>query len=338
MTPRDRVYEALRFRETDIVPYEVGFTWGAYQKLAEYYGDPDFIGKIGNHLAGLSHRKSVPYAEVRPGCFEDEWGVVWNRTIDRDIGVVENRVIAEPTLKDIEFPDPATFGLEAMYAEMIRQNPDRFRVGSIGFSLFERAWTLRGMDQLLMDMLDRPAFVHELLDAITDVNMKHIEIAVAQDIDAVQFGDDWGSQRGVIMGAALWREFIKPRVARMYGRVREAGKFVFIHSCGDVKELLPDLVEFGLNVFNPFQPEVMDIFETKKRYYGRLSFYGGISVQTLLPRGTPDEIRRETRRLLEVLGRGGGYIASPSHAIPSDVPVENMAAMIEVLRDQPQAR
>ena len=99
--------------------------------------------------------------------------------------------------------------------------------------------------------------------------------------------------------------------------------------------MLPDLVEIGLNIFNPFQPETMDIFETKKRYYGKLSFYGGISVQTLLPRGTPDDVRRETKRLLDVLGEGGGYIASPSHDVPVDVPPENMAAMIEVLQTQP---
>lgn len=98
--------------------------------------------------------------------------------------------------------------------------------------------------------------------------------------------------------------------------------------------ILPDLVEIGLNVFNPFQPEVMDIFETKNRYYGQLSFYGGISVQHLLPHGTPDEVRRETRRLLKLLGKGGGYIASPSHSVPGDVPVDNLLALIETLQNQ----
>ena len=165
--------------------------------------------------------------------------------------------------------------------------------------------------------------------------MAHLDIALAHDIDCLLFGDDWGSQSGLIMGPKLWREFIKPRVAKMYERVSSAGKYVAIHSCGDVRAVLPDLVEIGLNIFNPFQPETMDIFETKKRYYGKLSFYGGISVQTLLPRGTSDDVRRETKRLLEVLGEGGGYIASPSHDVPVDVPPENMAAMIEVLQNQP---
>lgn len=209
-------------------------------------------------------------------------------------------------------------------------------MASIGFSLFERAWTLRGFEQLLVDMIESPEFVHSLLDRITEVNLAQIDFALKHDVDCVRFGDDWGSQNGLIMGPALWREFIKPRIAKMYKRVRDAGKYVMIHCCGDVKAILPDLVECGLNIFNPFQPEVMDIFETKKQYYGQLSFFGGISVQRLLPLGAPDEVRRETRRLLEVLGKGGGYIASPSHDIPADVPVENMVAMIEVLTEQKQ--
>jgi uroporphyrinogen decarboxylase len=324
----------VRFQDTDIVPYTITFTAGAKQKLADYYGDPDFENKIGNHLARFSHRKLVKWTEVKPGHFRDEWGVVWNRTVDKDIGVTENRILPEPTLEGIVVPDPATQGLAEAYPKFIADNQDKFRITSIGFALFERAWALRRMDQLLVDMLDNPDFVHALFDLITEVDMRHLDIALTQDIDCVYFGDDWGSQAGLIMGPGLWREFIKPYVAKLYGRVRDAGKFVAIHSCGDVKQILPDLVDIGLNIFNPFQPEVMDIYETKKRYYGELSFYGGISVQHLLPHGTPEEVREETRKLLRILGAGGGYIASPSHDVPSDVPPENLAAMIDVLQNQ----
>lgn len=334
MTPRERVYRAIQFQGTDIVPYHVDFTAGAHRNLAEYYGDPDFQGKIGNHLAKFSHDGLMGWTEVRPGHFRDAWGVVWNRTVDKDIGIVENRAIPDRSLTDLDVPDPRSSRIPDAYPEFIAQNPELFRVASVGFSLFERAWTLRGMEQLLVDMLEAPEFVHELLDRITEVNLRHIDIALAHDVDCVLFGDDWGSQRGLIMGPSLWREFIKPRMAKMLGRVREAGRYTGLHSCGDAKEVLPDLVEIGLNIFNPFQPETMDMFETKKRYHGRLSFYGGISVQSLLPHGTPDEVRRETRRLLDVLGAGGGYIASPSHAVPVDVSAQNMAAMIEVLRGQ----
>jgi uroporphyrinogen decarboxylase len=334
MTERERVYRAIRFEDTDIVPYHVSFTAGARRNLADFYGDPAFETQLGNHLAMISHGHLAPWTEVKPGHFRDEWGVIWNRTVDKDIGCVDNQVLSGPSLQGFLFPEPDVPTLQKAYEEFVPRNQDKFRVASLGFSLFERAWTLRGFEQVLVDMLQSPAFVHEFLDRIVEYNLKHIEIALAHDIDCVRFGDDWGSQTGLIMGPDLWREFIKPRIKRMYDRVHQAGKYVMIHCCGDVKAILPDLAEVGVNIFNPFQPEVMDIFETKKRYHRRLSFFGGISVQRLLPLGTPDEVRRETEKLLRMLGRGGGYIASPSHDIPVDVPAENMAAMIDVLRSQ----
>ncbi len=334
MTPRERVLRAVQFQDTDIVPYHVTFTVPAREKLAAYYGDSDFQSKIGNHFGFLYRGADAPCVEIEPGYERDAWGVIWNRTVDKDIGCVENCVLPEPSLKGWEPPALDKLQLKRLFQARAAESQDKFRIVSLGFALFERAWTLRGMEQLLMDMIESPEFVHELFDRITEYNLAFIDTALECDIDCMRFGDDWGSQSGLIMGPTLWREFIKPCIARMYKRARDAGKYVMIHSCGDVDELFPELVDIGLNIFNPFQPEVMDVFETKKAYYGRLSFYGGISVQRLLPHGTPDDVRREVRRLLDELGKGGGYIACPSHDVPSDVSAENMAAMIEVLQNQ----
>ncbi|MGD0111836.1 MAG: uroporphyrinogen decarboxylase family protein [Armatimonadota bacterium] len=334
MTNRERVHQAIQFRATHIVPHQVEFTVLARQKFAQFVGDPDFEETIGNHLAVLSHRRAAKWIEAEPGHLMDEWGVIWNRTIDKDIGVVENQVLPEASLREFAVPNPASPEVIAAYPGFIERNRDRFRMAGMGMSLFERAWSLRGMDNLLVDMLQAPRFVHELLDRILEFNLAQLDLILSRDIDAVHFGDDWGSQGGLIMGPALWREFIKPRIAQMYAPVRQAGKRVSIHCCGDVKEILPDLVEVGLDLFNPFQPETMDVFETKKRYCGQLSFYGGISLQHLLPHGTPDQIRSEVKVLLSTLGEGGGYIASPSHAVTVDVPCENLVALIEVFQDQ----
>jgi len=337
VTPRECILSALQFQDTDIVPYHITFTKEAHAKMVDYYGDDRFEDKIGNHMAILSHRKAFPWDEISPGHLRDEWGVVWNRTVDKDIGVVENRILPERDLKNWSPPNPDNPILLGRYRSFIADNQDKFRVASMGFSLFERSWSLRGMENMLMDMIEAPEFVHELLGRITEYNLAQIDWTVKKDVDCIMFGDDWGSQSGIIMGPGLWREFIKPCLAKMYKRVRDGGKYVMIHSCGDVKSLFPELIECGLNVFNPFQPETMDVYETKAEYQGRLAFYGGISVQRLLPFGTPDEVRVETTKLARTLGRGGGYIASPSHAIPSDVPAENIAAMIEVLEAGVQA-
>jgi uroporphyrinogen decarboxylase len=135
------------------------------------------------------------------------------------------------------------------------------------------------------------------------------------------------------MGPKLWREFIFPNLKRMYSVVKNAGKHVSIHSCGDVKELFDDLISIGVDCFSPFQPEVMDVFELMDAYRGRLSFHGGLSTQQILPYGSKEDVRAETKKLIAA-GRKGSYIFSPSHAVESDVPLDNMLIFIEELNLQ----
>ncbi len=196
------------------------------------------------------------------------------------------------------------------------------------------AWTLRGVQNLLMDFHDHPKFVRELLNTIADYNIAQMKEALKFDIDAVYFGDDWGQQRGLQMGPKLWREFIYPILEHMVRAVREGGKYVFIHSCGDVDELFDDLIDIGVNCFNPFQPEVMDVSTLFQKYRRRLIFHGGLSTQKTLPYGTIEQVRAETRRLLQ-MGREGGYIFAPAHDVEGDVPLENILAFIELLLGQP---
>lgn len=334
MTVRERVIAALEHRQPDRTPYHVGFTEPSRQAMAAWYGDPRFEEKLGNCLLMLGTEPEGAWREVRPGIWVDQFGVAWDRSIDRDIGNVANRPVTPQNLARYPFPDPAEPSRWRRHRELGASAGDRYVVTNLGFSLFERAWTLAGMETVLAAMVEDPAFVHALLDRILAYNLAIIERACAFPIDAMMFGDDWGQQRGLIMGPALWREFIGPRVRAMYAAVKAAGKKVFIHSCGKVDVLFPDLVAAGLDCFNPFQPEVIDVVEAKRRYGGRLAFYGGISTQRTLPYGTVAAVRDEVRRLIERVGRDGGLIAAPAHDIPRDARPENIAAMMEELQNQ----
>jgi uroporphyrinogen decarboxylase len=335
MKTLERVLTALNHRQPDKAPYDIRFTQKAHAKMAQYYGDPEFESKLGNCFTWFRpYPRNVRYRLVGPDIWQDEFGVRWNRTIDKDIGVPCNQLVTPQNINEFQWPDPNDPTRYDFIKEAVKKAGDGATLVSLGFALFERAWTLAGMENLLIYMLTDKHFVNLLLDKILEYNLGIIEHACSLDIDIIRLGDDWGHQRGLIMGIDLWREFIKPRIKEMYQLAKSKGKYVMIHCCGKVDELFPDLIECGLDIFNPFQPEVMDVFQMKRLYGERLCFYGGISTQRTLPYGTVAEIKDEVKRLIEVVGENGGYIASPAHDIPADAKAENIAAMIEVLQNQ----
>lgn len=328
MTKRDVVRQVFEGRRPAYVPWHVQFTQEPWRTLCGHFGGESAAeAAVDNHILELGSAIGF-FEEIAPDRFRDAFGVVWDRSEDKDIGIVETPVLPEPTLEGYAFPDPRDPRFFRDIPSKIDAFSDRFRVFYIGFSLFERAWTMRGMESLFFDFVDRPEFVHKLLGAIADYNIAQAAEAVKYDIDAVYFGDDWGQQHGLIMGRPYWDEFIRPQLRRMYGAVCAAGKFQMIHSCGDVDELFDDLIDLGLNCFNPFQPEVMDTTELLRTYRGRLAFHGGLSTQRILPYGSESDVRAESRRLIE-LGRDGSYIFAPSHAVEGDVPLANILAFLD---------
>ncbi len=250
-----------------------------------------------------------------------------------------NRPLLHATLDDIKRMKPQEV-LPSPFIDWRRQVAREARRAGYAVSMsvcagfFERGCWTRGYEQISVDLLVEPELARALFDLWMQENLQNLENVVtpmADDVDILCFGDDLGMQTGTFMSPDTFREMVKPYMVEFYRRVREVAPkcFIFHHSCGSVYPLLDDLIEAGVQILNPIQPNAKDMtpekLKTKGR--GRLCFHGGMDLQELLPRGTPEQIRAEKQRRLSVLGDGGGYICAPAHIVPADVPAENIVSL-----------
>ncbi len=207
----------------------------------------------------------------------------------------------------------------------------RFRVGSV----FEIAWQLRGMQEFLIDLAAAPEIPHYIMDRLGEVyveNLRRVLDLVGDRLDMIYFYDDVATQNSLMISKSMWREFVRPHHARLVELAHARGLKVMYHCDGAIYPLIPDLIELGIDLLNPIQPDAknMDGRRLKAEFGDRLAFHGGIDIMRILPQGTPDEVRAEVRERVQVLGRGGGYVLCSSHHIQPDTPVENVLAMYEV--------
>jgi uroporphyrinogen decarboxylase len=330
MTKRDAVLKALNHQYVEPIPYFLDLGDETEQRMIEYTGDPAFFLHSGSYLA---QERNESFLELGDKRFLDMFGVEWNRCQEGDFGIVSRYPILDTDFGDYRFPEPDETLIREK-CERLLQQQDKFTMYIIGFSLFERAWTLHSMENVLCDFLLEPDFMHALLDKIVEYNLKVIEIVAQYPIDCIFFGDDWGQQQGLIMGYPTWKTFLYPRLKILYDAVKKHGMFVAQHSCGDCREVFPDLVELGLDIYNTFQPEVYDIVDFKRRFGASITFFGGISTQRLLPVATPDEVKKEMHRIMDIMAVDGGYILAPTHAMPGDIPSENVMAFLEVCQNE----
>lgn len=335
MTNKERVIKALNHEATEIVPFNTDFTMQADDNMVEFTKNKDFKDDLDLHLNYIQYWGWPTNSVEQPDYFKDTFGIVWDRSgADKDIGMPIEKKINNFDNIDYIFPEIDEARIRAEYDELIKNSEDKFTFGGIGFSMFERAWSLAGMPEVLMAMVMNPEGVHKLFGMITDYNCKVLDIVLEYDLDGFYFGDDWGQQKGLIMGPDYWRQFIKPHMKRMYDKVKSKGLFVLQHSCGDVESIFDDLIEIGLDCYQTFQPEIYDIVKVKEIYGDRLAFWGGISTQQLLPKASPEVVKEETARIMKIMSKNGGYIAAPTHALEFDVPSENILAMFEVFQNQ----
>jgi uroporphyrinogen decarboxylase len=195
---------------------------------------------------------------------------------------------------------------------------------------------IRGYEEVLMDIVLNRDFYEELVDGLMNLQMGMLDRILELPIDGVFFSDDWGFQQGVTVGPQRWREIFKPRYKKMYQKVHQAGKYMLSHSCGSIVDILPDVIEIGLDVYESVQPEAErnSPYELKEKFGNQITFWGGLGSQSTIPFGTPDEIRAEIDKLCRDMSKGGGYILAPAKPIQPETPVENIVAIIEAFLEQ----
>ena len=331
LSPKERVRRALWRQPVDRLPVQTNFTGTMGAKLAAHFqcATAELPHLLDNHLLRVSSNHA-PRLSADGLVGFDWWGAGWGTATEGYWHA--SAPLADATdLATFAWPDPQSPALLDKAAAAIAADAGRhFVVPDFGFALFERAWSLRGFDQFLMDMVCEPELSAVLLDKITSIQIILAKRFVALGVDGGYFGDDYGAQKSLLFSPALWRELIKPRLARMFAVFREAGLPVILHSDGDIWPILPDLVEIGLTCLNPVQPEVLDHARLYREFGQHLSFYGGISTQAVLPNASPAAVRAATASCIRQLAPDGtGLLLGPSHRMQSDIPPENVAAMLE---------
>lgn len=348
MTKRERALAAIQRRQPDRTPRHIRFSPPMLERLRqrtgsddpEVYFDLELTYAVEPEPAGDDGEPRARFARYLPplplAATVDRFGRAfvsgdfWHFT--RIIHPLRNAQAAAE-LEQYPWPRWAEAPSAALRAR-VRQlrEQDRFVVGA-GGSIWEIAWQMRGMERLFFDMRENPAFAHRLLDGVTAAWCSAVRGLAGAGVDMLRLVDDVGMQDRMMMSPAMWRTWLKPRLAQLIAAARKVKPEVLIqyHSDGWIEPIIEDLIEVGVDLLDPVQPECMNPADLKRRFGDRLAFFGTVGTQTTFPFGTPQEVARVVRERIETVGQGGGLIIAPTHVLEPDVPWENVEAFIEAV-------
>jgi uroporphyrinogen decarboxylase len=355
MTGKERFHALMRREPVDRLPIDFTATSEMEKKLADALsgGDATLLRqKLGVDFFRVfpmpaKGAKGEYYAHIfvdalGDGVFKDSWGVTWKRAA-MECGDVFYDVMDFPlkdaeTVEDVEeypWPDPAKEWDFSGMAEEAARHPDLAIVSGTS-AVFDDAWRMRGLDRFMMDLALNPALARALLRKSCDYWTRFARLILENvRVDMMCLSDDLGTQNGLFISREMVREFVMPLTRERTDLFKSFGARVFMHSCGGIFPIIPDIIEAGVEILNPIQPRAkgMDRGEIKKAFGNRLTFHGSIDQQKILIFGSKEDVARETRECIGILGKGGGYIISPSHALESDIPVENVSALYETAQE-----
>lgn len=355
MTPKQRVQKALNHELTDRYPFQATFTPEFADRLRREFGLPEHFSEphhrewYGYELECLTGQDALQAGVgwftnyyLKDSDYTDEWGVEWKIDYyDTPYGRgyytnIKNNPLKDDDTKAMTYkaPDPDREELYTVLQRLLYDfGKEYYIIGRVHCTIFESAWALRGLETLMMDMYINPDLTNHILDETSSYH-KNVAMNMAKmGVDMIWLGDDMGAQNGLMIDPELWKQYFKPRMADIIHTIKSINPNIKVayHSDGCNYAIIPDLIEIGLDVLNPIQTECMDPGILKDNYGDKLSFFGGIAVQSTLPMGKREDILYEFDMLKNTLGRGGGWLCAPTHHIQMDTPIDNFFTLLEAI-------
>lgn len=291
---------------------------------------------VGYQAPGRKDRINPIYSMIHASEWTDEWGTRWKHAFG-GIGAIE----IDYPIKDWSMLDgylksrmpraDAPGRLDAVLPWLKMHGQTRYCIGMIILGIWERVRNLRGNENALMDHLDSERELTRLIEALTWYLVELVDCWAKIGVDAVFLTDDWGTQRSLMISREMWSRFYRESYRRVFDEAHRLGLDIIFHSCGNVEEIVSDLIDIGLDVLNPLQPGAINLPRIARNFGGHVAFFGGIDDQSLLSKGTPKQIKEEARRTLDTLGRpyGNAFIIAPANVMTPDVPLENIEALMQ---------
>ncbi|OHB75734.1 MAG: hypothetical protein A2Z34_06100 [Planctomycetes bacterium RBG_16_59_8] len=319
----------------------VDYTVSYYEDVTYRISANDLRTAMGSDCAivGASLPSGYRHRATEDGCFYNEFGMKM-KPGPLYMDVVEcpfAKNASDNAVRDFPFPDPLADGrYDKAKRDIEKFGKTHFVISDVELTIFEMAWHMVGLEKFLTDMAMKESYVGILLDKIKEFSIGVCKRMAELGVDGIWTGDDVGTQKGMMISPKMWRSLFKPRLAEIFQEIKATNRNVTVmyHSDGAVAPILDDLADIGLEVLNPVQPNVPghDPAELKSGHGSRLSFWGAIDQQELLPRGTPEEIEKEVAKRIGILGAGGGYLCAPAHIVQADVSMENVEAFIAAVK------
>lgn len=349
MTNREKFFNVVNRKMEGYIPFEFSLCPKLKKEFKERTGITDYNNYYNMPLTficaaakerDVDFKKYFKEEDLKQISSIDNWGIGYIT------GSVEHFNKMVHPMEDFEtieefmnypYPDPDKdfdFNITEKKVEEVK-NQDKIAVASMAITIFEIAWYLRGMDIFMMDLLSEPELAEYHLDRITEIRCNHAKKFAQCGVDVLHLGDDVSTQLDMMMNPETWRNFIKPRLKKVIDAAKEVNKDILIdyHGDGNLQKIIPDLIEIGVNILNPVQPECMDPVKIKEMYGDKLSFRGTIGTQTVIPFGTPDDVKKTCMEMIEKVGKGGGLILAPTHLLEPEVPWENIEAFICTVKE-----